>query len=1250
MFKKKPTYQELEKQIEELKSKNKIKQSEGRFNMLLKASDDMITVHKPNGKYIYYNGPTCYAITPKDIVGKMPNDLFNEEVSNSLLNAFKKVEKTGKSETIEVLFEWLGEKKWFSEYIYPVKNIDGEVIEIVKVCRDIHQRKITEQQLIIAKEKAERNEKKLQYSNKEYQTLNNKLKKSNKKLSAAKNQIEKNEANLKTLINTIPDLIWQKSVDGKFMFINARVEELLGAKEKEIIGKTDYDFVDKELADLFKENDRIAMQNGFPTINEEFVVFDSDKHGELLETTKVPVLSEKKNIIGVLAIGRNITEKRKAAQEIETKNKALVENKKELNHKNDKLYQLNNALNMAQKLSHVGSWEWNIKTDKAEWSDEMYNIYGVTKDTFYPSNENVSQVILPEDLFKKKKGIDSLIVDKMFTPFEFRIKRPSGEIRTLFIMSLEKNSEETVFGVTKDITERKLIEEKNSIIKQEYQEIFDNATISIWNEDLTLIFEQLDEIKKLNIPDIKIHLQQNPNILVSLISKIRVINVNNATLKLFEAKSTEEFLQNIHNTFGKDANKVFVNLIESIWNHDKIFTSEVNYKTLKGNEFAALFSVPIPQTKAKQKTVPVSIQSIQSIKDAKLRLEKTERELNDAQKLAHVGSWLFDPSTGNVEWSEETFHIWGFDSKKAAPEFNEISSLIHKEDLALFNNVLEKAILHGTPYNIEHRICLTNGEQKIVRGICQPVLGENGNVVSLAGTSQDITKQKQEEIKTLKAKLRLEKTEKELNEAQKLAHIGSYVFNASTNKIEWSNETFNIWGFDSDNGAPGYDAFVKRIHNDDQEMFNSIVKKMLQLGKPSEFEYRICLPNGEQKTIRDICKPVIGNNGEVISLTGIFQDITSQEKLKEEKLKSKIRLEKIRDELNEAQKLAHVGSWIFNTLTQEPKWSEEIFHIWGFNPNMDIPDYETVAKRVHIHDIDLFNNSIEKASTLGTPFDIEFRVCLPNVAQKVIRSICKPVIGDTGEVLNLVGTNQDITAQKLFEEAQIKHQRLKAVGEMSSAIAHDFNNSMQQMMGNLEIVKIQNQLSDNALDRLNSIGTLISDISGRVSALQKFGDTKHDNNTTKLINFNTLIEESIKESRPLWKDNIEKEGLSLTVTTDFKEIPKIGCNSGELKSVLYNLIKNSVEAMPKGGELLIKTGVKPEGVFATFTDTGVGMDEETKLKVFQPFFSTKGFKLGRGIGLSGAYGVVKKYGGEILVKSSEINKGTTMEIIFPKSH
>ncbi len=122
---------------------------------------------------------------------------------------------------------------------------------------------------------------------------------------------------LRTLIDTLPNLIWLKDSQGVFLSCNQRVEHLLGAPEADIVGKTDYDFVSKELADSFRQNDRVAMEKGGPSINEEEVSYASDGHHELLETTKVPMRDASGELIGVLGISHDITERVAVAAELD---------------------------------------------------------------------------------------------------------------------------------------------------------------------------------------------------------------------------------------------------------------------------------------------------------------------------------------------------------------------------------------------------------------------------------------------------------------------------------------------------------------------------------------------------------------------------------------------------------------------------------------------------------------------------------------------------------------------------------------------------------------------------------------------------------------------------------------------------------------------------------------------------------------------------------------------------------------------
>ncbi|NWH03767.1 PAS domain S-box protein [Desulfobacter latus] len=129
-------------------------------------------------------------------------------------------------------------------------------------------------------------------------------------------KLKKREAYLRTVIETIPDLVWLKDPDGVYLSCNKRFERFFGAKEEEIVGKTDYDFVEKKLADFFREKDKIAMEAGKPSVNEEDIVYADDGHRELLETIKTPMYDPKENIVGILGIARDITQRKKAEETI----------------------------------------------------------------------------------------------------------------------------------------------------------------------------------------------------------------------------------------------------------------------------------------------------------------------------------------------------------------------------------------------------------------------------------------------------------------------------------------------------------------------------------------------------------------------------------------------------------------------------------------------------------------------------------------------------------------------------------------------------------------------------------------------------------------------------------------------------------------------------------------------------------------------------------------------------------------------
>jgi signal transduction histidine kinase/ActR/RegA family two-component response regulator len=419
------------------------------------------------------------------------------------------------------------------------------------------------------------------------------------------------------------------------------------------------------------------------------------------------------------------------------------------------------------------------------------------------------------------------------------------------------------------------INELQSEIKtnQDYKKLFENASISIWNEDLSLVFEQIEGLRKLEIPNFKIYLENNPEVLGSLIRKLKINSVNKATLKLFKAESDQEFLSNLQSTFGEGANQVFIALLESIWNEAKSFTSEVNYKTLKGDEFAALFSIPIPKTKLEQQSVPVTIQSLQPLKEAERAKEDSLIKLQEAQKLSHVGSWEWKWETDDAVWSDEMYQIYGVEKESFVPTSENVGKAILEEDKHKMEHAISQLFKGKETEPFEFKIARPTHEIRYLS-----ILALQINQDTVFGVTQDITDRK--------------KVENELIEAQKLAKVGSWLFNPSSQKLEWSDETFNIWGFDSNKDtAPDFDTVIQRIHPEDQELFRSSVENAAQHGMAYDIEIRICLPNEKQKTLRAICQPIKGVHDEVISLAGTNQDITDQKLLAIELIKAKEKAE-----------------------------------------------------------------------------------------------------------------------------------------------------------------------------------------------------------------------------------------------------------------------------------------------------------------------------------------------------------------------
>lgn len=232
---------------------------------------------------------------------------------------------------------------------------------------------------------------------------------------------------------------------------------------------------------------------------------------------------------------------------------------------------------------------------------------------------------------------------------------------------------------------------------------------------------------------------------------------------------------------------------------------------------------------------------------------------------------------------------------------------------------------------------------------------------------------------------------------------------------------------------------------------------------------------------------------------------------------------------------------------------------------------------------------------------------------------------------------------KQSQEKVVQLERLRALGEMASGVAHDFNNILAAILGRAQLLR--SDLEDPLLRRgVEIIEGLAWDAARTVRRIQEFARIRRGQAFTT-VSLNEAIQDVLEATRPRWKDQAEALGIRYEVVTDLGEIPTVAGDPSEIREALMNLVLNSLDAMPQGGVLRIRTAAADRSVVLTVADTGCGMSEEVRRRAFEPFFTMKGAQ-STGLGLSVTYGIIRRHGGEIEIESQE-GQGTTFVIRLP---
>src|ERR1700722_18836959 len=425
----------------------------------------------------------------------------------------------------------------------------------------------------------------------------------------------------------------------------------------------------------------------------------------------------------------------------------------------------------------------------------------------------------------------------------------------------------------------------------------------------------------------------------------------------------------------------------------------------------------------------------EDLKASQADLQRRWQYLADAQRLSHAGTFGWKVDSGELVWSDETYRILGF-ARETNPTLDLVFKRVHPEDRDHLQELKDSATQNGMDLDIEHRILLPDGVIRHVQVVAHAGRDNSGNL-EYVGEVTDITERKRADEEREALSRSLQKSKARLEEAQSVAHVGYWDWDLETGELIWSDETYRIFGFKPQERAMDIETVSSLIHPDDREALYSTVDEEVAVGVHPVHQHRIVRPSGEVRTVQSITSklwkatdvgPENGIPREHNRLFGTVQDITELKQAEEASHALSRDLQESKDWLEEAQRVAHLGYWVWDLGTNQVIWSEETYRIFGLVPKGGSFDVTLVREMTHPDDREAVFATAKKAIDTETRADCEHRIFRPDGEMRVVHSLGDVRKTSQGRI-QMFGTTQDITERKLAEQALRQSQFYLSEGE-----------------------------------------------------------------------------------------------------------------------------------------------------------------------------------------------------------------------------
>jgi PAS domain S-box-containing protein len=586
------------------------------------------------------------------------------------------------------------------------------------------------------------------------------------------------------------------------------------------------------------------------------------------------------------------------------------------------------------------------------------------------------------------------------------------------------------------------------------------------------------------------------------------------------------------------------------------------------------------------------------------------------------------------------FRIFGMEPGAIHPTHDSFFGMVHEDDRKSIATMMADTIESGQTYETEFRIIRVDGATRHVFERGERFIDEQTGEWSVHGIMQDIT-----ERKTFEDELR--ETAANLENSQRIARLGSWIWDAKEDKEWWSDEIYRMFGMEVGSVVVDGYGYLDYVHPDDRERVRAIDDESLSEGKPYSAEYRVQRVDGREIVVSDLGEIEYDEMGRLLRMRGTMQDITERKAVED-------KLRETAENLEKSERIAKLGSWTWEIEEDKEWWSDEVHRIVGWELEPAYIGGRVFLDNVHPDDRERVNTALDKSFSEQVPYIAEYRFRHADGHEIIISEHAEIEYDEAGKPLRMRGTTHDVTEYKRIEQqlarlnaeleqrveertaelrtAQgelVKSERLATLGQLTATVSHELRNPLGAMRTSMYVVEKKTDADDQrlraAIDRVNRNITRCDQIIDELLDYTRIRDLN-----IQQTNINNWLGAVLSEQTV--PDGVE-------VTRKFRAGgARVPADSDRLRRAVINIFENACQAvtdarrnetLPQAPEVTVETRLKNDRLEILITDNGPGVPVEIREKIFEPLFSTKNF--GVGLGLPTVRQIMKQHGGGVTI-------------------